>query len=134
MRSNDGIIHPQLSRIISEFGHTDGLVIADAGLPIPLNVERVDLAYRPGSPAFLDVLDLVLVEFVVERAVIANEVVEASPHIVAGIRERLEAAGVEVEQVAHSEFKALTHSARAVVRTGEYTPFSNVILYAGAPF
>lgn len=134
MRSNDGIIHPQLSRIVSEFGHLDALVIADAGLPIPLGVERVDLAYRPGSPSFLDVLDLILAEFVVERAVIATEAVDTSPHFVTAVEERLLAAGVEVEQVAHTELKALTHSARAIVRTGEYTPLSNVILYAGAPF
>lgn len=134
MRSNDGIIHPQLSKVISEFGHLDSLVIADAGLPIPLTVERVDLAYRPGSPAFLDVLDLVLAEFVVERAVIAAEAVEVSPEFASAVTERLLAAGVEVEHVAHVELKALTHSARAIVRTGEYTPLSNVILYAGAPF
>jgi D-ribose pyranose/furanose isomerase RbsD len=81
MKRTSGIIHPQLSRVIAECGHTDAIVVADAGLPIPLGVERVDLAYRAGSPAFLDILDCVLAEFVVERAVISEEMEAQSPGI-----------------------------------------------------
>jgi D-ribose pyranase len=134
VRSNNGIIHPQLSRIVSESGHTDALVVADAGLPIALGVERVDLAYRPGVPAFLDVLDTVLGEFVVESAVVSLEMETASPGMLSEVRQRLGDRGVEVELVPHTEFKALTRGARAIVRTGEYTPYSNVLLRSGAPF
>ena len=67
MRRTSTTINPQLSRIISETGHTDLVVVTDAGLPIPPASERVDLAYRPGAPAFLDVLDTVLAELVVGR-------------------------------------------------------------------
>lgn len=134
MRSTDGIIHPALSHVMSECGHTDAIVIADAGLPIPMGVERIDLAYRPGSPAFLDVLDTVLAEFVVERAVVSAEMEAASPGVLGEVRSRLEAAGVEVELVPHADFKASSRDARAIVRTGEYTPFSNVMLFSGAPF
>jgi D-ribose pyranase len=134
VRTTEGLIHPQLTRVMTEFGHTDGLVVADAGLPIPGDVERVDLAYTPGAPAFLDVLDAILAEFVVERAVGSAEMHEESPAMLAALRDRLEAAGVELELVSHSEFKAATHHARAVVRTGEYTPYSNVLLYSAAPF
>lgn len=134
MKLTTGIIHPQLSRVIAECGHTDAIVVADAGLPIPLGVERVDLAYRAGTPAFLDILDSVLAEFIVERAVISEEITSNSPEMLAEIRERLQAVGVIVEAVPHVDFKVLTRDARAIVRTGEYTPFSNVILYSGAPF
>jgi hypothetical protein len=79
MRTTAGIIHPQLSRVLSEFGHTDGLVVADGGLPIPTEVERVDLAWRPGQPSFSGVLDAVLDEFVVERAVGSAEMADESP-------------------------------------------------------
>ncbi|QNE45910.1 D-ribose pyranase [Glaciihabitans sp. INWT7] len=134
MKRTSGIINPQLSRVIAECGHTDALVVADAGLPIPLGVERIDLAYRAGSPAFLDILDSVLAEFIVERAVISGEMETESPGMLAAVKERLDQFGVSVEAVPHGEFKALTRDARAIVRTGEYTPYSNVMLFSGAPF
>jgi D-ribose pyranase len=31
-------------------GHGDALCVADAGLPIPNGVPRIDLAFAPGSP------------------------------------------------------------------------------------
>lgn len=134
MRSNGGTLNAQLSRVISESGHTDSIVIADAGLPVPAGVERIDLAYRAGAPAFLDVLDTVLAEFVVEKAIVSGEIAEASPDMLAAVRQRLEQVGVEVEFAPHEEFKQKTHQARAVVRTGEFTPFANIILYSGVPF
>ncbi|WBM79307.1 D-ribose pyranase [Cryobacterium breve] len=134
MKLTSGIIHPQLSRVIAECGHTDAIVVADAGLPIPPNVERIDLAHRAGSPAFLDILDTVLGEFIVERAVVSEEIEANSPGMLTSVRARLEAVGVVVEAIPHDEFKARTQGARAIVRTGEYTPYSNVMLYSGAPF
>lgn len=134
MKLTAGIIHPQLSRVIAECGHTDAIVVADAGLPIPLGVERVDLAYVAGQPAFLDILDSVLAEFIVERAVVSAEMAASSPTMFARLTERLLRAGVVADLLPHARFKTLTSDARAIVRTGEHTPFSNVILYSGAPF
>lgn len=134
MRSNGATLNAQLSRVISETGHTDTVVVADAGLPIPAGVERIDLAYRPGAPAFFDVLDTVLAELVVESALASEDVADRSPEVLAGLRSRLELLGVELQLVPHTEFKARTASARAVVRTGEFTAFANVILVAGAAF
>jgi len=134
MRSNGATLNAQLSRVISETGHTDSVVVADAGLPIPAGVERIDLAYRPGAPAFFDVLDTVLAELVVEGALASEDVAERSPEVHAGLRARLELLGVQLQLIPHAEFKARTASARAVVRTGEFTAFANVILLAGAAF
>lgn len=134
MKIATGILNPAISRVVSESGHTDSIVVADAGLPIPRSVERIDLTYRPGKPPFLDVLDAVLSEFVVERAVVAEEMVEHSAQMLGEVRSRLEALGVAVEFVPHAEFKRLSHDSRAIVRTGEFTPFSNVLLYSGVPF
>jgi D-ribose pyranase len=39
-----------------------------------------------------------------------------------------------VTAIPHEEFKARTAAARAVVRTGEFTPYANVILIAGVTF
>jgi D-ribose pyranase len=134
MRRTATTINPQLSRVISETGHTDGIVVTDAGLPIPPGSERIDLAYRPGAPAFLDVLDTVLAEMVIEGATVSSEIAERSPDMLAALRERLEPLGVEIVFVPHTEFKELTHSARAFVRSGEFTPYANVILTAGVAY
>lgn len=132
MRKTPTTINPALSRVISEIGHTDLIVVTDAGLPIPPGSERIDLAYRPGAPAFLDVLDTVLGELVVEGATVSAEVAEVSPGVLDALRERLP--GIEIELVPHVEFKARTHAARAFVRSGEFTPYANVILQAGVAY
>ena len=132
MRKTNTTINPALSRVISETGHTDLIVVTDAGLPIPPDAERIDLAYRPGAPAFLDVLDTVLAELVVEGATVSAEVAEISPHVLEALRERLP--GIEIELVPHVEFKTRTHAARAFVRSGEFTPYANVILHAGVAY
>lgn len=134
MRKNPGILNPGLSRIISETGHTDHLVVTDAGLPIPPDVERVDLAYFPGEPPFLKVLDAVLSEVVIEGAILAEEIKDHSPRMLELIVERLEAAGVTPAFVPHIEFKVLTAGARAAVRSGEFTPYANIILQAGVAY
>lgn len=132
MRKTSTTINPALSRVISETGHTDLIVVTDAGLPIPPGSERIDLAYRPGAPAFLDVLDTVLAEMVVEGATVSAEIAETSPDVLAALRERLP--GIEIELVPHTEFKQRTHTARAFVRSGEFTPFANIILHAGVAY
>lgn len=132
MRKTSTTINPALSRVISETGHTDLIVVTDAGLPIPSGSERIDLAYRPGAPAFFDVLDTVLAELVVEGATVSAEVADASPEVLAQLRERLP--GIKIELIPHVEFKQLTHEARAFVRSGEFTPYANVILHAGVAY
>ncbi len=127
-------LNPQLSRVISETGHVDTVVVTDAGLPLPQGVERIDLAFRPGQPAFLDVLDTVLESLSVEGAIVASEVVDASPEMYDAIRDRLGERGVSLQMVPHVEFKELTKSARACVRSGEFTPYANIILVAGVVY
>ena len=134
MRKTATTINPALSRVISETGHTDLLVVTDAGLPIPPGSERIDLAYRPGAPAFFDVLDTVLAELVVEGATVSEEVAEESPEVLAALRERFADQDFEIELIPHVDFKKLTHSARAFVRSGEFTPYANVILHAGVAY
>ncbi|MEV4889344.1 D-ribose pyranase [Nonomuraea sp. NPDC055795] len=120
----DGLWHPRLLQILSAAGHTDLIVVADPGLPVPPGVETVDLVWRRGEPAFLPVLREVLAELVVEAAYIAEE----SPDgFLDGVLTR-------PERIPHTQLKELAAQARAVVRTGEATPYSNVVLQAGVPF
>ena len=62
-----GLLNPELARAVASLGHGDLIVLADAGLPTPRAVERIDLAFAPGKPSLLDVLEAVLAEMEVER-------------------------------------------------------------------
>lgn len=127
-----GILQPELAQTIAMLGHTDSLVIADAGLPIPLQVKRIDLAVTGGVPKFIDVLRAVLDDTQVEHVVIAREMRKASPQL---HRELVALLGsIPIEEVSHEEFKTKTQTARAVVRTGEFTPYANIILFSGVVF
>lgn len=134
MRRNHATLNGQLSRIISELGHTDQIVVTDAGLPIPRSVERVDLAVRQGLPLFLDVLDTLLAEVQIQAAVLSEEIRTASPEMLDHIQLRLAACNVVPEFQPHEQFKIATRNARAAVRSGEFTPFANVLLTAGVVY
>ncbi|MFN8379930.1 MAG: D-ribose pyranase [Anaerolineae bacterium] len=127
-----GLLNQPLSEVIAGMGHFDTLVIADAGLPIPATTRRIDLAVSAGIPAFLDVLQAVLGEMQVQSAIIAQEMPVRSPQAYAALREAL--GDIPVELIPHDEFKAQTAGARAVARTGEFTPYCNVILVSGVIF
>lgn len=125
------LLHAELSRVIARMGHGDLLVIGDAGLPIPPGPLAIDLAVTRGVPAFADVLRAVLSELQVERAVVAHEAFAtagaAAPGCFAGLP-------VAPERVPHERLKSLCAGAVAAVRTGEHTPYANVLLYAGVVF
>ncbi len=127
-----GIINQPISAVISGLGHMDTVVITDAGLPIPVETERIDLALAEGIPAFLDTLRIVLSEMQVETAIVAQEMLSASPGIYEAIQELLGEAPIKT--IDHEAFKAQTKTARAVIRTGEFTPYANIILVAGVVF
>ncbi|MEG9499707.1 D-ribose pyranase [Mannheimia indoligenes] len=133
-------LNAQLSHIIATLGHTDSLTICDAGLPIPNEVERIDLALTAGVPSFLQTFDVVVDELFVERVLIAEEIKQKNPQILADLLERLaqleqaQQNKIQVDYVNHEIFKEQTHYSKAVVRTGECSPYANIILYSGVPF
>jgi D-ribose pyranase len=126
------LLNQPLSSVIAGLGHLDELVIADAGLPIPPSTQRIDLAVTQGIPRFLDTLRIVLTELQVEKAIVAQEMLSKSPQIHQSVLDLLE--NVALETTPHEAFKERTRSAVAVVRTGEFTPFANIILVAGVVF
>jgi len=131
MKKN-GILNPQLNRVISEMGHRDMLIIADAGLPIPKEVERVDLTLKNGIPSFTEVLRAVLSELEVEEAYVAKEIKEKNSQTLNLVSSLI---GIgEVKFITHEELKELSKQARAIVRTGECSPYANIILISGVTF
>ena len=126
------LLQSDLSYVIATLGHLDTLVIADAGLPIPPETVRIDLALTKGVPGAIQTLQVVLDEMKVEKFVLAEEVKERNPPFLTDVQGLLP--DVPVEFVPHTEFKTMTTNARAVVRTGEFAPYANVILVSGVVF
>ncbi|MGI9253248.1 MAG: D-ribose pyranase [Thermomicrobiales bacterium] len=129
-----GLQHGRLSAIVAAMGHGDLLVIADPGLPIPPRVECVDLAVTAGVPPFLDVLRAISAELAMEKIVIAAELQTGNPALDADIQTITGMSGQRRDIVSHEVFKQMTETAVAIVRTGEFTPYANVILVGGVAF
>jgi D-ribose pyranase len=128
----DGILNADLLRVLGSLGHTDRIVICDAGLPIDRNVERIDLAVTKGVVKFMDVLAPLLKELVVEKIILAEEIAAKSPAMYRDITALTK--GIPTELVSHEEFKKLTKGTKAIIRTGECTPYTNIILQSGVNF
>lgn len=122
-----GTLNAQRAGLMAKLGHTDTVVISDCGLPVPADVPLVDLAVVFGAPRFHEVLEPVLAELEIEAVTIAKE----TP---AEVRELIPTGIDDVTAVRHEELKALIPSASFVVRTGETTPYANIVLRCGVAF
>lgn len=111
----------------------DLLVIGDAGLPIPNGVERIDLGWKKNNPRFKEVLEEILKVLVIEKAIFASEALEKIPEFHKETLNLLPA-GLPVEYVKHVEFKDITKGAKAIILTGEFTGYTNIILQSGCSY
>jgi len=73
---------------------------------------------------------VVLSEMFVEKAIVAEEMQTVSLQMYTALTEVL--GDVPIELVPHVDFKRETAVTKAIIRTGEFTPYANVILVAGA--
>ncbi len=126
---NSGILHPGLGHLLASTGHTDYLTICDRGFPVPIGPERIDLALVDDLPTVLDVLRAIHAGWTIDRILITDEMIEVSPDRVAALRTLL--GEIPLEPVAHLELKRLSRGAHGTVRTGDTTPYANIIVVAG---
>lgn len=134
------LLNAEISTLIARLGHTDEIVIADAGLPIPPGTSRIDLALTQGVPGFLQVVNIVTAEMQVEKAIIASEMATANAGLHQALLTRLshleqqQGNVIDIQYISHEVFKARTPLSRAVIRSGECSPYANVIFCAGVTF
>lgn len=128
-----GVLHGDLSKLIGEMAHHDTILIGDAGMPVPKGVDLIDLALVKGVPTFFQVLEAVLEELCVEEGIIDLEMEEVSPHMKEELK-KLVGKEFELREIPHEELKEMSKECKAVIRTGEFTPYSNIILKAGVLF
>ncbi|BAC14531.1 D-ribose pyranase [Oceanobacillus iheyensis] len=127
-----GMLNSEISKVLSDLGHTDQIVIADAGLPVPEGVTKIDVALTPGTPSFLDVLKAVKADMVIEGVTLAREIKVDNTENHKQIQEVIN--DIPITYVTHEQFKALSKQAKAIIRTGEITPYANCILQSGVFF
>lgn len=126
-----GIVNRELSRVLSEQGHGDLLMVVDAGFAIPKGADVVDISLAENSPMVIDTLQELKKFFSVEKLIFANDTKEVSPTLFKNIR-KLFGRSVPVEMVTHPEIKEISKRVKAVIRTGDFTAYANVILVSGA--
>ncbi|QGG80667.1 D-ribose pyranase [Litorivicinus lipolyticus] len=132
------LLNSALSRIVAEAGHGDLICVADTGLPIPAGPERIDLSVSPSLPSTLQLLNALSSELCVESITYAHEL-----DLDSGQQTRLlsaisqgwsHALAADADTLPHEQFKQLTRQCKAIIRTGDFTPYYNVILRCGVPF
>ena len=128
----DRLLNRDIIYEVAALGHTEYICIADCGLPIPKNVKVIDIAIVAGKPSFLEVLDAVREELVVESIVLAEEIEIKNSDLAEKMDNRF--SSIPVMKVPHTEFKRMTENAKCIIRTGENTPYANVILVGGVNF
>ncbi|ATM98338.1 MULTISPECIES: D-ribose pyranase [Proteus] len=134
------LLNSPISSVISRLGHTDKITIADAGLPIPSSVERIDLALTQGIPDFMSVLQTITHEMQVEAVMLAEEIKTINPSLFNEILsylyllEQEQKKSIQIMYVSHEAFKKQLTENKAVIRTGECTPYANIVLFSGVTF
>ena len=131
-----GILHPGLLKLMGECGHTDWLMLSDAGMSVPLGKERIDLAILNDLPRQLTVLKAIADQLQLEKIYIAEEIQKVSPNYLSKVQAYLKDTGIPLEFIPHEELKQKSHApeVRACIRTGERTSYSTMILQVGVPY
>ena len=129
------VLNSHVSHAIATLGHFDLITINDAGMPIPNDDRRIDLAIEKELPTFIAMLSNVLNEVKVQKVYLAEEIKTANPDQLVAIKELLDE-DVTIEFIPHDEMKQnLTHTlTKANIRTGEITPFSNIAFECNVTF
>lgn len=127
-----GTLNSEISKVLSDLGHTDTIVIADCGLPVPKGVQKIDLAVRQGLPSFIDVVDEVARHMVIEHVTLAEEIKYSNPAVLKEVDSIMK--DIPNDFVTHEQFKTLTENSKVIIRTGEATPYANIILRSGVNF
>lgn len=133
MKKN-GILNSEISKVLADLGHTDEVIIGDCGLPVPDGVKKIDLALKQGIPGFIEVVDAVLEDMEVESIILAEEIKENNQSVYKQVLKRIEQEDAKASYMTHEQFKERSKQAKAIIRTGEVTPYANVILQAGVLF
>lgn len=125
-----GILNSALSGALAALGHTDMLLVCDAGFPISVGAQRIDLALAANLPDLRTVLRLLNDEMIVESVVAAAEIEEFNNPLFEWLKETFADAALDLRPQ-EEMLSTVAQSAKAVVRTGSFDPWGTIGLRAG---
>lgn len=128
-----GILNSSIAKVLADLGHTDTIVIGDCGLPVPAGVPKIDLALKLGTPSFMEVVSEVAKYMEIEKVEVAAEIQEKNTGVYEALKELFPQQKWIIDEN-HEAFKAATAKAKVVIRTGEITPYANIILHSNVIF
>ena len=133
------LLNRHLSQLVAELGHLDEITIADAGLPVPKGMMVIDLAISPGEPRMVTILKALKEELIIEGAIIADQAQGTNASAILNDALKIFVSGddkkiVSPQLMDHEDFKRRVMHSKAVIRTGEITPYCNIILQSGVAF
>jgi simple sugar transport system permease protein/D-ribose pyranase len=129
------ILNNELMYAIASMGHGDFMIVCDAGFPIPNDAWRVDLALVQDVPDLNTVLSAIAQVFVAEKVSYAAEMAENNPPLLETVQRLFPVS--DYEPIPHAQILTeMAAKAKAIVRTGAFDPWGNILLYSGvnAPF
>ena len=129
-----GVIHPQLKYLLSLCGHGDQILIADGNYPLASktgSAEKLYLGLTAGIPDVTQVLNAVLMEVNVEKAVVMQPDDGTVPPVFTDFEKCLN--GMSLTALGRFEFyeACAKPSVRVAVITGEQRVYSNILLTVG---
>ena len=130
------LLHPELAKAFATLGHTDTILVTDAGFPIPADAHRIDLGLRPGLVDVRDVLRVVLDQVFVEEAVFAPELKSHHPTLYREVQTIFTGSRATCTQASHEQLCSdYAPRAKFVIRSGSFEPWANFSLVASTdPF
>ena len=122
-----GILNPAVLSLLARVRHTNTLVIADRGFPFWPQIETIDLSLVDDLPTVAQVLDALLPAILIGRVFAAEEFRVHNPLArFEALQARLKTTPLHFEP--HIEFKRRVPTAIGLIRTGDTTPYANLIL------
>ncbi|PIC68074.1 D-ribose pyranase [Sporosarcina sp. P21c] len=125
-----GMINREIAAMLAKMGHTDQLTIADCGLPIPEGVPCIDLSYAVGKPGFTEILLELMKDFQAEKVYIASQIKAENPTVYNEITQLQ----CPIDELTHDQLKEQSRQSKFIIRTGEATPYANIIVQSGVIF
>ena len=129
-----GILNPQLNFALSKLGHMDSVMVCDSGMPVPSNVDRVDLEFVAGMPEIMPVLQNLIQTIAIEKVYVAEEIKTASPELNEKYIKLFQGIA-EIIYIKHDDLKKESEEAQLAIKTGEFCyHYSTVLLIAGCAY
>ena len=123
---NSGILNSHLLSLLAKVRHTNTIAIVDCGFPNWPGVEVVDISLTRGIPTVLEAFDLIRPVFTVGKIWQAEEFLQCnSEETVNRFAESLK--GLSFSREPHAEFKGRVPGVIGLIRTGDPTPYANLI-------